>query len=48
NKEEEAAKDYRDGKEEAMNYLVGKVMESTGGRADPKEVREIINDILGD
>ncbi len=34
--------DYRSGKREALNRLIGEVMKRTGGRADPKKVREII------
>ncbi|MDI6811851.1 MAG: Asp-tRNA(Asn)/Glu-tRNA(Gln) amidotransferase GatCAB subunit B, partial [archaeon] len=39
-KENEAAvKDYKAGKKEALNFLVGQVMKQTRGRAEPKEVR---------
>jgi len=38
----EAVKDFRSGKEEALNFLAGKVMESTKGRADPREVVELL------
>ena len=37
-----AVEDYRSGKREALNRLIGEVMKRTGGRADPKKVREII------
>ncbi len=39
---EHAVKDYLEGKEEALNFLVGQVMRETKGAADPKEVRKII------
>jgi len=35
---EDAVKDYRAGKIEALNFLVGQVMKHTRGRAEPKEV----------
>ncbi|MDY6774339.1 MAG: Asp-tRNA(Asn)/Glu-tRNA(Gln) amidotransferase subunit GatB [Candidatus Nanohaloarchaea archaeon] len=38
----EAVEDYRSGEEDALNFLVGQVMERSGGRADPKEVREML------
>jgi aspartyl-tRNA(Asn)/glutamyl-tRNA(Gln) amidotransferase subunit B len=38
----EAVKDFRSGKEEALNFLAGKVMESTKSRADPREVVELL------
>jgi len=36
---ESAVQDYKDGKKEALNFLVGQVMKHTRGRAEPKEVR---------
>ena len=39
---EDAIKDYLDGKEQSLNFLVGQVMKKTRGRADAKDVREII------
>ena len=44
--EEDAVEDYRSGDEEALNYLVGQVMASSGGKADPKKTREIITEEL--
>jgi aspartyl-tRNA(Asn)/glutamyl-tRNA(Gln) amidotransferase subunit B len=42
-KENEAAvKDYRAGKKEALNFLVGQVVKHTEGTADPKEVRTML------
>jgi aspartyl-tRNA(Asn)/glutamyl-tRNA(Gln) amidotransferase subunit B len=39
--------DYRRGKQRAFRFLVGKVMEATGGRADPEVVRDSLEDELG-
>lgn len=36
----EAVEDYIEGEKEAINYLVGKVMEKTGGSIDPGEVNK--------
>lgn len=38
----DAVGDYRAGKKEALNYIVGMVMKKTRGRADPRKAREII------
>ncbi|MBW6517028.1 MAG: Asp-tRNA(Asn)/Glu-tRNA(Gln) amidotransferase subunit GatB [ANME-2 cluster archaeon] len=38
----QAVEDYRSGKPEAVNFLTGQVMKKTRGRADAKEVREMI------
>jgi len=37
-----AVKDYRAGKEEALNFLAGKVMGLTRGRADPREIVKLL------
>ncbi len=37
-----AVKDYRAGRKEALNFLAGKVMKLTQGRADPREVSKLI------
>ena len=37
-----AVEDFRSGDEEAVNFLVGQVMEISGGKADPREAREKI------
>jgi aspartyl-tRNA(Asn)/glutamyl-tRNA(Gln) amidotransferase subunit B len=42
-----AAKDYREGKEQALNFLLGSVMKSTKGKADPQVIRELLKKILG-
>lgn len=41
---DDAVKDYGDGDEEAINFLVGQVMQKSGGKADPKQAREKIID----
>jgi prolyl-tRNA editing enzyme YbaK/EbsC (Cys-tRNA(Pro) deacylase) len=38
----EAVEDYRSGRESAVNYLIGQVMQETNGKADAGEVREIL------
>jgi aspartyl-tRNA(Asn)/glutamyl-tRNA(Gln) amidotransferase subunit B len=42
----EAVEDYRSGKEEALNFLVGQVMQESGGKADPRQARELIEERL--
>ena len=37
-----AVDDYRNGKNEALNFILGAVMKKTRGRADPKKAREMI------
>lgn len=37
-----AVADYHNGKQEAVNFLMGQVMKKTKGRADAKEVRKMI------
>jgi aspartyl-tRNA(Asn)/glutamyl-tRNA(Gln) amidotransferase subunit B len=39
---EGAVEDYKAGKKEALNFLVGQVMKKTRGRAEPKEVTEML------
>ncbi|PSH00181.1 MAG: hypothetical protein BRC28_00800 [Nanohaloarchaea archaeon SW_4_43_9] len=39
---QEAVEDYRSGDEEAINFLVGQVMQESEGKADPKTAREKI------
>jgi len=38
----DTVEDYRGGKKEALNFLVGQVMKKTRGRAEPKEVRRLL------
>ena len=41
-----AIQDYKAGKAQALNFLVGKVMEKTRGRADPNEVNLLLRELL--
>lgn len=38
----EALEDLENGKDSAINYLMGKVMEATNGKADPGEAKQLI------
>lgn len=44
--EDDAVEDYHDGDEGALNYLVGQVMSTSGGKADPKTARQLLKDEL--
>lgn len=44
---EKTVADFRNGKGEAINFLVGQVMKKTRGRADARVVREILMEKLG-
>ena len=41
-----AVEDYRKGEEKALNFIVGKVMQKTRGKATPKEVNEILKKLI--
>jgi aspartyl-tRNA(Asn)/glutamyl-tRNA(Gln) amidotransferase subunit B len=41
-----AVKDYRSGKEMAINAIIGGVMRKTKGKADPKDVKEMIKKLI--
>ena len=41
-----AVEDYKKGEEKALNYIVGQVMRKTRGKATPKEVNEIIINLI--
>ena len=41
-----SAEDYRNGKKKALGFLMGQVMKSTNGRANPKIVNKILMDKL--
>lgn len=43
----DAVEDYNSGEEGAVNFLVGQVMQNSGGKADPKTAREKIINRLG-
>ena len=40
------AEQFRSGKEAVLGYLVGQVMRSTGGRANPKAVQALLREAL--
>jgi aspartyl-tRNA(Asn)/glutamyl-tRNA(Gln) amidotransferase subunit B len=42
----DAVADYHDGEEGALNFLVGQVMQATGGSADPGEVNQLLRENL--
>tara|TARA_Y100000294_G_scaffold167031_1_gene175857 strand:- start:269 stop:1678 length:1410 start_codon:yes stop_codon:yes gene_type:complete len=41
-----AVEDYKNGEEKALNYIVGQVMKKTKGKASPKEVNEILKNLI--
>ncbi len=41
-----AVKDYKNGKKESLNFLIGKVMQKTNKRADFKTTREVLEKLL--
>ncbi len=43
---EKSVVDYKNGKKEAFEYLIGLIMKKTQGRADPQLTREILKDKL--
>ncbi|QKQ98418.1 hypothetical protein GKQ38_02745 [Candidatus Nanohaloarchaea archaeon] len=43
----EAVEDYRNGKDSALNYLLGQVMQETNGQADGGEARQAIEEKIG-
>jgi len=43
-----AVKDYREGNNSSLNYLIGQVMQRTQGRADAEKTRELLLDRLED
>jgi aspartyl-tRNA(Asn)/glutamyl-tRNA(Gln) amidotransferase subunit B len=44
----DAVEDYHDGEGSALNFLVGQVMQETGGSADPGQVNELLREELAD
>lgn len=46
NENPRAVKDYKGGKEESLQFLVGQIMKETRGKANPKIAREIIQKLL--
>ena len=45
-KEEKAVKEYKNGKEAALQYLIGRAMKESGGAGNPESLRKIIVDKL--
>ncbi|MHC1565798.1 MAG: hypothetical protein ACXQS6_05730, partial [Candidatus Syntropharchaeales archaeon] len=43
-----AVDDYRSGKREALNFLVGQVMKKTRGRADPDHANKLLIERIED
>jgi len=44
----DAVEDYYDGENGAINFLVGQVMQKTGGSADPGDVNRMLREALDD
>ena len=42
----QAVEDYKKGEGKALNFLIGKVMQKTKGKATPKKVNEIIKKLI--
>ena len=40
------ANQYRAGKEQVLGFLVGQIMKRSGGRAEPKRVRELVRETI--
>ena len=43
---EKVVSDYKKGRKEALNFLVGQVMRATKGKASPKELKEIFTKLI--
>ena len=43
---EKSVNDYRNGKTNALGYLVGQAMKASGGKADPAKLRGILENKL--
>ena len=48
NKNAKAVSDYKSGDKKAIEFLVGQVMRETKGKADAKEIREIVEEKIGE
>lgn len=44
--EEDAVQDYKNGQDEAINHLIGRIMQETNGQADAQEARELLISII--
>jgi len=42
-----AVEDYKSGNEKALNFLMGKVMGKSRGKATPGQVNEILKKLIG-
>ena len=42
----QAVSDYKSGKDIALNFILGSVMRKSGGKADPKEVKETLKKLI--
>jgi len=42
----EPVEDYKNGEENALQFLVGQVMKKTKGKANPQSTQKILNDKL--
>lgn len=42
-----SVKDYREGKEQALKFMIGQVMAATKGKADPKLAGDLLKDKMG-
>jgi len=40
----DAVEDFREGKDSALNYMIGQIMQQTNGRANPGKARELIKE----
>ena len=44
----QAVADYKQGKEQALKFMVGQVMKATKGQANPQVVNELLKNKLGE
>jgi len=42
-----AVADFRNGQSKAMGFLIGQVMQASGGKANPKMIRDLLTKKLG-
>jgi aspartyl-tRNA(Asn)/glutamyl-tRNA(Gln) amidotransferase subunit B len=45
-KNPKAVEDYKNGKENALQFMAGQVMAATRGRAEPGKVQELLKKLL--
>ncbi len=43
---QKAVEDYKSGKEAALNFILGSVIRKSQGKADPKDVKKILNSLI--